>query len=643
MPPMRCAPLLLTLAALAPPAASQEGEAPPSRQLLLELTSQARLAGTSGSVWGARFVARELERAGWRVELDEREVLLSLPRRISVRGDDPAVPGEPLFRREERFDPDAHPPGDAPPFNAWSASGLAIGPVVDAGYGLRDDFERLRGAGVELEGTVALARYGRSYRGVKAQLAEEYGCAAVLLVNDPADSGAGRGEVWPRGPWKPDWSVERGSISPMAKAPGDPSTPGWPSPAPGEEGRRLTPGEWDAVLPGIPCVPLPWREARELLARLVEVHLPGEDGEDERALPLGPGPAVVQVEVNQPRELRTIVNVIATLEGEREELVIAGNHRDAWVRGAHDAGGGTVALLRAAQRLGERARTGWRPAATLKLAFWDAEESGLIGSTEWVEANAELLRERCLVYLNADAAVTGTLFRGAAGTPGVLSTLRAALERVKTADGRSDLWTSWVEVAGPGGPHLGLPGSGSDYTAFLHHLGLPVVDLSLGGNSGGQYHTRFDDFAQVERFLDPGFRGHELAGELVATLLVEFARRGRASFSEQEAAVRLADLARRESGWLGEDRAGRLAAAFEEVAATARTARRAPLYQRAQAPGGLPGRTWFRNRLWAPGLETGYSAESFPTLREAAAVSAAALDAELDSLVEALRRELPPE
>lgn len=641
---MRRLPYLLLLATLAPPAQAQEEEAPPSRALLLEFTRQARLAGTSGSLWGARFVAGELERAGWQVELDEREVLLSLPRRISVRGDDPAAPEQPLFHREERFDPDAHPPGDVPPFNAWSASGVATGPVVDAGYGLRADFERLLAAGIDLDGVIAIARYGRCYRGVKAQLAEEYGCAAILLVNDEADSGAGRGPVYPEGPWKPDWSVERGSISPMAKAPGDPSTPGWASSAPGQEGRRLSPEEYDAMLPGIPCVPLPWRDARELLSRLTEVALPAREGEAEpRRLPLGPGPAVVQVEVDQPRELRKIVNVIGTLPGEREQLVIAGNHRDAWVRGAHDAGGGTVALLRAAQRLGQRSRTGWRPAATLKLAFWDAEESGLIGSTEWVEAHASELREQCLVYLNADAAVTGTLFRGAAGTPGVLGTLKEALQQVETVDGESDLWTSWTDVAGPRGPRLGLPGSGSDYTAFLHHLGLPVVDLSLGGNSGGQYHTRFDDFAQVERFLDPGFHGHELAGELVATLLVEFASRGRESFSEEEAALTLADLARREASWLGEDRAGRLAGALEEVAATARGVRRAPLYQRAQAPGGLPGRTWFRNRLWAPGLETGYAAETFPTLRAAAAVSEAALDAELDGLVEALRRELPPE
>jgi len=632
----------VSLAVLALPAAAQQTAGPPSRALLLELTSQARLAGTSGSRWGAELVARKLDEAGWQVEIDSREVLLSLPRRIAIQGYDAGGTAKPVFQRSERFDPDAHPAGDVPPFNAWSASGVVFAPVVDAGYGLRADYERLVAAGIDLEGTVALARYGRSYRGVKAQLGEEFGCAAVLLFNDPKDSGAGRGEVWPKGPWKPDWSVERGSISPMAKAPGDPSTPGWGSSAPGVTGRRLAPEESDAALPKVLCAPIPWREARELLARLTEYEMAGADGELQR-LALGPGPAHVQLEINQPRELRTIHNVIGTLVGESDELVIAGNHRDAWVRGAHDAGGGTVALLRAAQRLGERARVGWRPQSTLKLCFWDAEESGLIGSTEWAEANATLLREKCLVYLNGDAVVGGTQFRGASGAPGLLSTLRAALERVPAVDGTGNLWNGWQDAAGVNGPRLGLPGSGSDYTVFLHHLSLPILDLTLSGSSGGQYHTRFDDYAQVTRFLDPTFAGHELGGQLFAALLLEFAERGRASFSEMDAAVRLADVARGEASWLGDARAERLAAAFEEVAASARSTSRAPFYPRLAAPAGLPDRSWFKNRLWAPGLETGYAAEIFPTLRSAALVSDDALDLELDSMIAALLRERPAE
>ena len=637
---------LFTLALLPALAPAQSPSAPPSRALLRELTQQPRLAGTTGSRWGAVFVERELLRAGWEVEIDAREVLLSLPRRLVIGAYDEDQATTPIFRRTERFDPDAHPPGDVPPFNAWSASGTVFAPVVDAGHGLRADFERLLAAGVELGGSVALARYGRSYRGVKAQLAEEFGCAALLLFNDPEADGAGRaqreaaegrGGVWPAGPWKPDWDVERGSIAPMAKAPGDPSTPGWSSAAPGVEGRRLEPEEYDAALPKILSAPIPAREATALLARLTEVEVTHGEGAPARQA-LGPGPVHVQLGIYQPRELRTIYNVIGRLRGSAPGLVIAGNHRDAWVRGAHDAGGGTVALLRCAQRLGERARTGWRPRHTLMLGFWDAEETGLVGSTEWGEANAELLRRECLLYVNADALVGGTHFRGASGAPGVLGTLRAALEGVPAVDASGSLWDSWVAAAGEGGPTLGLPGSGSDYTVFLHHLGLPILDLSLSGAGGGQYHTTFDGFRQVDRFLDPTWAGHELGGQLVAAILTEFDRAGRAGFDEREAAARMAEVARASGAWLGEERAGLLAGAFETLAASALPPERSAFYQRLAAPTGLAGRPWFTNRLWAPGLETGYASETFPSLRFAALIGEEALEYELRSLIEATLR-----
>ena len=626
----------LPIVALATLAPAQEATEPASRRLLRELTQQPRLAGTTGSRWGAVLVERELLAAGWEVEIDAREVLLSLPRRIVLAGYALESAEEPLFRRTERFDPDAHPAGDVPPFNSWSASGVVFAPVVDAGHGLRRDFEDLLAAGVELEGAVALARYGRSYRGVKAQLAEEFGCAALLLFNDPEGDGAGRGPVWPAGPWRPDWDVERGSIAPMSKTPGDPSTPGWASAAPGEEGQRLSEPEWDAALPRILCTPLPAREALALLERLAPVADPA-GGEARK---LGPGPVHVQLGIYQPRELRTIYNVIGRLRGARPGLVLAGNHRDAWVRGGHDAGGGTVGLLRAAQRLGERARLGWRPRHTLGLCFWDAEETGLIGSTEWAEAHAEGLRRECLVYLNADALVSGTRFLGAAGTPGVLGTLRKGLERVPAVEGGGSLWDGWVRSTGEEGPRLGLPGSGSDYTVFLHHLGLPIVDLGLSGSAGGQYHSRFDDFGVVDRFIDPTWQGHELAGRLVAELLVAFDEEGRAGFDEHEAAERLAAEAEACASWLGAERARTLADAFRTLAASELPADRAPFYQRLAAPTGLSGRPWFRNRLWAPGLETGYASETFPSLRFAALISDQALDYELRSLVEAALRGL---
>lgn len=612
--------------------------APPSRSLSEALTAQPRLAGTEGSARAALLVAGWLQAAGWEVELDHREVCLSLPRSLDLAVFPDANATRPAFVRRSSFDPDAEDPGDVPLYNAWSASGRVRAPVVDVGLGLRADYRRLRAAGVELEGRVALARYGGSYRGVKADLAQEYGLAALLLTSDSEADGALRGPVWPEGPWKPGDDQQRGAISPLVFAPGDPTTPGWPSPPPapddgdgtappgaesttdrGARARhrpRLSDAERDARLPRIPCLPLGSDDARALLE-------------------LGPA-AEVALDLDLRRELRPIVNVIARLPGSGDEIVVAGNHRDAWVRGAHDAASGTVALVRAAQRLGQRARAGWRPLRTITLGFWDAEEFGLIGSTEWAEDHKRLLTSKAVAYVNADAAVSGPNF-GVSGTPGLEAPLRAALERVPapTPAGRdgTSLWDQWTAGADP--PALSLPGSGSDYTVFLHHLGIPVLDVHFSGNAGGQYHTAYDDFALMDRFLDPGWRGHEAAGSLLAALLVELADRPD-PYDDAAAAAAMAALVRGEEAWLGPRRTERLAGAFEDLEATIRAATeagvpRGPSLWRLQRSG-LPDRPWYQNPLWAPGIETGYAAETLPTLRAALERDEAAADIATDRL-----------
>ena len=635
----------------------QRADAPPARALLRELTRTTRLAGTSGSAFGAEIVTRLLEEAGFDVEVDERLVLLSLPRRLELAVYDDDFAERAHIERVHVFDPDAVPAGDVPAYSAWTASGDVRAEVVDVGYGLAADYARLDANGIDVRGLIVLARYGRAYRGVKVDLATEHGALGVLLFNDPADDGAERGPTWPAGPWKPDWEAQRGSISPMGRSPGDPSTPGWASPAPAADGsdaaatRRLTGDALAAQLPTILCLPIGARDALAIRARLASRRLRDTNGEsaDER---VGPGPVEVRMRLDVPRTLHTIRNVIGTLEGQGPGLVLAGNHRDAWVRGAHDAGSGTVALLRAGQRLADKARAGWRPKSAIRLAFWDAEEFGLIGSTEWGEAHAALLRERLIAYVNADAAVSGTHLRRVAGTPGLLGTLRAALERVPAGpdamrgadEDVSSLWDEWSATAHKTArePSLALLGSGSDFTVFLHHLNLPVLDISLSGNGGGQYHTTFDDLTMVERHIDPGFVGHELAGQLLFELLLELSERGRSAFDASEAATTLAALVRRageENGedreaWLGRERAERLAAAFDRAAAT--DGLPSDFYARIGASDGVGGSTWFKNRMWTPGLETGYAPETLPTLRSAAARDARALDAEIDDLIRVL-------
>lgn len=629
-----------------------EASAPPSRALLYELTQQTRLAGTIGSKVAAEHVAKHLRDAGFEVEFDDREVLLSLPRRIELDVFDEGVDAEPIHRRSERFDPDAIPPGDVPLCNGWSASGEVRAPVVDVGRGLRADFERLRAAGVDVEGKIALARYGGAYRGIKVDLAAQYGCAAVLLFHERRKDG----EAWPYGPWKHGYDGERGSISPMGRIPGDPSTPGWPSPHPGESARRLEGDELASALPRIPCIPIGWAEAELLLDRLAprpDVDARGAaildaDGKPVTR-PIGPGPVEARLLVDQPRDVRTIRNVIATLKGQSDDCVIAGNHRDAWVRGANDAGSGTVAMLRAAQHLGRRVRDGWKPPHTIRLCFWDAEEFGLIGSTEWGEANADYVRQHAFAYVNADVGVSGTMFRGVDGTPGLLGTLCAALERVPTGTPGTEsrprtLLTGWDDFLAGKPREIGLAGSGSDFAVFLHHLSVPTLDIGLGGNSSGQYHTNFDDFAIVDRYVDPGFVGHELAGHLLDELLFEFSQRGRASFDAFEAARTLAAECRQESTkdkdrWLPAPMAMKISGALARLAQACEGAstRSTPIYRRLEDEQGVPGRAWYRNVLWTPGLETGYSSELFPTLR-AAVGDEHAFTSAVDALVARIER-----
>ncbi len=611
----------LLLPLLAQASGQEADTAPPSRALLLELCASTRLAGTPTSRRGAEFVARVLEQAGWRVELDEREVLLSLPRSLSISAYGNATTDQAAWTWARSFDPDARPADDLPLFNAWSASGDVRGPLVDVGRGLRADFEALETEGIQLQGAIALCRYGGAYRGIKAQLAEEYGCEGLLLFTDPAEAGADRGPVWPAGPWMPGHEAQRGSIAPMAQYPGDPSSPGFASPAPGQappKGReRLGDEALAAVLPGIPCLPIGADHAAALLGELRSRRMAGPDGK-RSSRPVGPGPVEVRLSIDAPRELRTIVNVIGWLDGGRG-LVIAGNHRDAWVRGAHDAGSGTVSLLRAAQHLGARAKDGWRPEQTLGLAFWDAEESGLIGSTEWGEANAPRLQNELSLYVNADAAVSGPDF-GISGTPGLERLVEQALERTELADG------TLRDLALPEGGALkpfGLPGSGSDYTVFLHHLTSPILDLGFRGNSGGQYHTAFDDFEFVERHMDPGFVGHERCGSFLAQLLTLAAEQGRGAFRDHDAADTLAAHARQSADALGTDAAAALADSLAELGAAAAAADREAgalpptLLRGLRHPQGLPSRPWFRIRLWAPGIEKGYGADTFPELRAA--------------------------
>ncbi|MCB9908639.1 MAG: M28 family peptidase [Planctomycetes bacterium] len=626
-------------------AAPVQESAPPSRALLHELCRHPRLAGTLSARRATSMVARVLEEAGWEVTLDEREVMLSLPRRLSLRVFPEATNAVPVVSRLWTFDPMAAPAGDIPPFNAWAASGLVRGPLVDVGYGMAADFERLEKEKIPVAGCIAVARYGKGYRGVKLSLAEQHGCVGLILFSDPADDGAGKGKTWPQGPWKPAWEAERGSVGSFVNPPGDPSTPGYASPAPGRgmaEGKaRLSDFALAQALPKIPCMPIGASDAQALLSNLARRRMPDEQG-NLTAMAIGPGPTIAELEIDAPRELHTIVNVIARMQGIEPGAVMAGNHRDAWVRGANDAGSGTVALLRAAQILGAKHKAGWVPKTSILLGFWDAEEFGLIGSTEWVEANEGALAQALNLYINADTAVSGLRFQ-ASGSPGLERFLASTLDGMVLPTEYRGPRPTWRDEAGEA-KSLGLPGSGSDFASFLHHVCLPVVDISFTGNSGGQYHTTFDDVEVVERFLDPEYQGHELAGAALAALLEKASDLGRKVLNESDAAEAMAQHALDAKSWLGSRQGQGIANAFRELAKTIAEIEphRDPkalmppqIYRSLMRTEGLPLRKWWRNALWTSDTTQGYGSETFPVLRICvAAQSEGNLNFEVQSLIQ---------
>lgn len=399
-----------------------------------------------------------------------------------------------------------------PGYNAYSADGDVTAELVYVNYGIPEDYEALERMGIDVKGKIVLARYGRSWRGIKPKVAAEHGAVGCILYSDPRDDGYFRGDVYPKGPYRMKYGVQRGSVADMPLFPGDPLTPGVGATP---EAERLSREEAPTLMK-IPVLPISYGDAQPLLEALGGPVAP----EDFRgALPLtyhvGPGPAKVHLKLAFDWKLTPAYNVIARLPGteEPDQWIVRGNHHDAWVFGAADPLSGMVALLEEARVVGALAKTGRRPKRTIVYAAWDAEEPGLLGSTEWAEDHAAELRRKAVAYINSDGNGRGFLRVGGSHTlePFVNEIARAVVDpqtgvtveerlraRLRTngdeeADTRADL-------------RIAPLGSGSDYTPFLQHLGIASLNIGYGGeNGGGSYHSIFDSFDYYTRFGDPGF------------------------------------------------------------------------------------------------------------------------------------------
>jgi N-acetylated-alpha-linked acidic dipeptidase len=528
-------------------------------------------------------------------------------------------------------------------FNGYGAAGDVSGDVVYVNYGLIEDYAQLDSMGVSVKGKIAIARYGRSYRGIKAREAEKHGAVGLLIYSDPADDGYTRGDVYPAGPMRPAQGIQRGSVM---NPNGDPSTPGYPS----SEGARRIPLSQMEV-PHIPVLPISYGNASELLRGLNgnSIPQPWQGGLPFR-YHVGPGPVRARIAVTTDADTnpyKEIWDTFGVIRGTDfpDEIVMIGGHRDAWGPGAADNVSGTISVLEAAHAIAEQAKAGMRPRRTIIFATWDAEEWGLLGSTEFVEEDSLRLRNRAVAYLNQDDIAQGPNF-SAGGSPSLRGILRDVAKHVPDPSKQGSVYEVWRKranlAADSAEPQMGDPGGGSDFAGFYNHLGIPITDWGFGGPQG-IYHSAYDSYHWMSKFGDPGFQYHATAAKIGAAMLlrianadvlpydyVEFARTMRRFATQASQAIT-------EKHWtVSVDSLTRSINRMEEAASAFAAARDHALtnqpsnsaLQRANAalleverqltrPEGLVTRSWFRNLIYASDENNGYATMVFPSIGEA--------------------------
>ena len=501
-----------------------------ARQHLQFLTSAPHVAGSPEDLKTAEYVLDKYKAAGLDAYIQQYKVWMNLP--LDIKVEVVAPKGVTMIGPSpERVsdDPYQDDPRIPPAYNEYSPSGDVTADVVYANYGRLEDFKKLQEMGVDVKGKIVIVRYGENFRGVKSFVAQQYGAAGVIIYSDPWDDGYFKGDKYPKGPWRPDTAVQRGSIQYLFRYPGDPTTPGIASVPDLPDSKRIAPDR-ATDMPKIPTTPLSYADATPIMANLGGPESPREW---QGALPftyhVGPGPVKVHMALKQNYQFVTIYDVIGMVRGSQlpDEWVITGNHRDAWVYGAVDPNSGTAAQLEAVHGVGQLLKSGWQPKRTVVFASWDAEEEGLIGSTEFAEQHVKEL-SRAVAYFNMDVAVSGPDF-GASSVPSLKQYLRDVAKSVPSPKGGSvyDQWKAGAEKkeqervkppepesSGAPAPEAAAPvqhdvrvgnlGSGSDYTAFLQHLGVPSADIGSHGPYG-VYHSAFDDFAWFTKFGDPTF------------------------------------------------------------------------------------------------------------------------------------------
>jgi N-acetylated-alpha-linked acidic dipeptidase len=449
------------------------------------------------------------------------------PTKFTAKLEEPVVAGDPTSNQKTE---------QLPTYNAYSIDGDVTAPLVFVNYGLPEDYEQLDRLGVSVKGAIVITKYYQSWRGVKPKVAAEHGAIGCLIYSEPHDDGYTVDDVFPKGPMRNPDGVQRGSVMDFASSnPGDPLTPGYVADA---EHKRLSVQEAKSITK-IPVLPISYGDAQPLLAALKGPMAP-EKWRGSLAIPyhVGPGPSKVHLKVAFNWDIKPVYDVIAKIPGSiaPDEWVIRGNHHDAWVNGAEDPVSGQAPLLEEARALGTLLKQGWKPRRTIIYCAWDGEEPMLLGSTEWVEAHTDELRQKAAVYINTDGNDRGVLNVGGSHSleqfiNGVARDIedpetklsvfeRAKLSKIaeaKSADDRK-------EIRDRGDLRIGALGSGTDFTGFLDHIGVATLDLAYEGETEqGIYHSIYDDFYWYTHFSDSDFVYGRALSQTVGTAVMRLA------------------------------------------------------------------------------------------------------------------------
>jgi N-acetylated-alpha-linked acidic dipeptidase len=657
------------------------------------MAAEPNQVGSAHDKANAEYTLQQFKAWGWDARIEVFDILYPTPREQSLQLVGPRPYAASLTEPPIPGDPTTYHQRDAlPGYLAYGGEGDVTAPLVYVNYGMPEDYQELRRLGVDVKGKIVIARYGHGWRGLKPKLAYEHGAVGCIIYSDPADDGYSTAEPYPSGPARPERGIQRGSVADSAVVDGDPSTPGYGS----VPGAPRIPRDQSTMILKIPGIPISWGDAVHFLAPLGGPVAPASW---RGALPItyhvggGPG-ATAHLVVRSNWNLVPAYDVIAVMPGAKfpDEWVIRGNHRDGWVFGAEDPLSGQTALMQEAKSLGALARTGWRPDRTIVYASWDAEEPGVIGSTEWAETHDQELRRKAVLYVNSDNIDRGFVDADGSGSlrrdfDGVVGDVRdpetgaslearavAKLDVMALSPAAGAELKSAAKSAASGALPIGAPGSGSDYEVFVHHLGIASIDVSFGGEgeSGGVYHSAYDTFDHYDRFGDPGFAyGVALAktagrlvlraadaellpfafGNVAEEIAAEAQNLKTLTQRESEEAREVDGLLDRKAFALAADptrswgdpeplttaaaldfapldaaitRLKVAAAAYDDAAA--HPAPGAPLgevnallqgaEQSFDAPGGLPGRPWYHNLAYAPGVYTGYGTKTLPAIRE---------------------------